>query len=172
VRLATVNGLLVTTDDQGRFHITCAEVPNELHGTNFVMKLDERTLPSGYRVTTENPRDVRMTRGKLNKLNFGAAIHRVFRVELSNDAFKANESVMMDSLATAVAALPEKLRGQVSVVRLAYDASGEDEKLVRNRLKQVRTTLEKLWKKSGCCYALSFEEEIFERKANKKGGVK
>ncbi|NOT15130.1 MAG: DUF11 domain-containing protein [Methylotenera sp.] len=172
VRLATVNGLLVTTDDQGRFHITCAEVPNEFRGSNFVMKLDERTLPSGYRVTTENPRDVRMTRGKLNKLNFGAAIHRVFRVELSNEAFKANESMMTDSLAAAVAALPEKLRGQVSVVRLAYDASGEDEKLVRNRLKQVRTTLEKLWKKSGCCYALSFEEEIFERKANEKGGVK
>lgn len=172
VRLATVNGLLVTTDDQGRFHITCAEVPNEFRGSNFVMKLDERTLPSGYRVTTENPRDVRMTRGKLNKLNFGAAIHRVFRVELSNDAFNANESVMTDGLAAAVAALPEKLRGQVSVVRLAYDASGEDEKLVRSRLKQVRTALEKIWKESGCCYALSFEEEIFERKANKKGGVK
>jgi uncharacterized repeat protein (TIGR01451 family) len=172
VRLATVNGLLVTTDDQGRFHITCAEVPNELHGSNFVMKLDERTLPSGYRVTTENPRDVRMTRGKMSKLNFGAAIHRVFRVELSNDAFKVNESVMTDSLAKAVTALPEKLRGQVSVVRLAYDASGEDEKLVRSRLKQVRTTLEKLWKKSGCCYALSFEEEVFERKANRQGGVK
>lgn len=172
VRLATVNGLLVTTDDQGRFHITCAEVPNEFRGSNFVMKLDERTLPSGYRVTTENPRDVRMTRGKLNKLNFGAAIHRVFRVELTNDAFKANEAAMTDSLEAAVAALPEKLRGEPSVVRLAYDASGEDEKLVRNRLKQVRTALEKLWKESGCCYALSFEEEIFERKANKKGGVK
>ena len=172
VRLATVNGLLVTTDDQGRFHITCADVPNEFRGSNFVMKLDERTLPSGYRVTTENPRDVRMTRGKLNKLNFGAAIHRVFRVELSNDAFKANEVAMTDSLAAAVAALPEKLRGQPSVVRLAYDASTEDEKLVRNRLKQVRTALEKIWKESGCCYALSFEEEIFERKANRKGGVK
>jgi uncharacterized repeat protein (TIGR01451 family) len=172
VRLATVNGLLVTTDDQGRFHITCAEVPNEFRGSNFVMKLDERTLPSGYRVTTENPRDVRMTRGKMSKLNFGAAIHRVFRVELSRAAFKGNTSEMTDSLAKAVAALPEKLRGQVSVVRLAYDASAEDEKLVRSRLKQVRTTLEKLWKKSGCCYALSFEEEIFERQANKKGGVK
>lgn len=172
VRLATLNGLLVTTDDQGRFHIACADVPNEFRGSNFVMKLDERTLPSGYRVTTENPRDVRMTRGKLNKLNFGAAIHRVFRLELTGEAFNSNEASMTASLADAVAALPEKLRGEPSIVRLAYNATGENEKLVRSRLQQVRTTLEKLWKESGCCYALAFEEEIFERKTNKKGGVK
>ncbi|MDO8991055.1 MAG: SdrD B-like domain-containing protein, partial [Sideroxyarcus sp.] len=65
IRLATVNGLLVTTDAQGRYHVTCAMVPNELRGSNFLMKLDERTLPTGFRVTTENPRDVRLTRGKI-----------------------------------------------------------------------------------------------------------
>ena len=74
VRLATVNGLLVTTDDYGRFHVACADIPDEERGSNFIMKLDERTLPSGYRITTENPRVVRMTRGKMTKLNFGASI--------------------------------------------------------------------------------------------------
>src|SRR5690606_36315816 len=68
VRLATARGLLVTTDAEGRFHVPCAAVPNADRGSNLVMKLDERTLPSGFRVTTENPRDVRLTRGKMSKL--------------------------------------------------------------------------------------------------------
>ena len=77
MRLATPRGLLVTTDAEGRFHVPCPDIPNADRGSNFVMKLDDRTLPSGYRLTTENPRDVRITRGKLVKLNFGATIHRV-----------------------------------------------------------------------------------------------
>src|SRR6185436_10204084 len=53
VRLATVQGLLATTDPFGRFHITCAIVPNEVRGSNFVLKLDDRTLPSGFRMSTD-----------------------------------------------------------------------------------------------------------------------
>ena len=49
VRLATARGLLATTDQFGRFHITCAITPHEGRGTNFVLKLDDRTLPSGFR---------------------------------------------------------------------------------------------------------------------------
>ena len=30
VRLATVNGLLVTTDADGRYHIACAAVPKKM----------------------------------------------------------------------------------------------------------------------------------------------
>ena len=56
VRLATVRGLIITTDAQGRFHIPCPEIPNENRGSNFILKLDDRTLPSGYRLTTaESP---------------------------------------------------------------------------------------------------------------------
>ena len=61
-----------------------------MRGSNFIMKLDEQSLPSGYRVTTENPRVIRMTRGKLAKLNFGATIHRVVRLDLNGNFFDQN----------------------------------------------------------------------------------
>jgi hypothetical protein len=73
VRLATVNGLLVTTDEFGRYHITCAAVPDARIGSNFVLKLDPRTLPLGWKPTTDNPRSIRLTRGKMGELNFGVA---------------------------------------------------------------------------------------------------
>lgn len=171
VRLATVNGLLVTTDAEGRFHVACAMVPNESRGSNFVMKLDERSLPSGYRVTTENPRDVRLTRGKLAKLNFGAAIHRVVRVELRDEAFVSGQAEPQEALAQAIHSLPETLRAAPSIVRLAYQGGGENADLVKRRLKRIRKQLEKLWKEQGCCYALQFEEEIFDQSPARKGGA-
>jgi hypothetical protein len=73
VRLATVNGHLVTTDMHGRYHIACAAVPDARIGSNFVLKLDPRTLPLGWEATTDNPRSIRLTRGKFGELNFGVA---------------------------------------------------------------------------------------------------
>jgi len=178
VRVATARGLLVTTDKDGRFHVACAVIPQAQRGSNFFMKLDERSLPSGYRITTENPREVRATRGKLVKLNFGASIHRVIRIELSNSAFVAGKPEASAALAAALEKLPETRRGKPSVVRLAYgktgkaDKGGEEAGLIQDRLRSVRARLEELWKAQGCCYTLVFEEEVFERVANKKGGAK
>src|SRR5229473_2248561 len=53
VRVVTATGLQATTDQYGRFHITCAITPNEDRGSNFVLKLDDRTLPSGFRMSTD-----------------------------------------------------------------------------------------------------------------------
>src|SRR5690606_4043405 len=87
VRVATVKGWLITTDQHGRFHVACADLPDARIGTNFIMKLDERTLPTGYRLTSENPRVVRLTAGKMTELNFGASIGRVVRLDLTGEAF-------------------------------------------------------------------------------------
>lgn len=72
VRLATLSGLLVRTDAAGRFHIACPDTPGGSFGAAFVLKLDTRTLPSGYRLTTENPRMVRLARGTATQFSFGA----------------------------------------------------------------------------------------------------
>ncbi len=124
VRLATLNGVLVTSDADGRYHVACAAIANEYRGSNFVMKLDTRTLPAGYRVTTENPRDVRLTRGKVTKLNFGATIHRVVRLEVSDAAFMSGSTDLKPEWQARVTELPNLLRDKPSVVRIAYAVGG------------------------------------------------
>ena len=87
VRLATVKGLLVTTDEFGRYHIACAATPKAGIGSNFILKLDERTLPTGFDVTTENPRVIRLTQGKMSQLDFGVGALRPVEFQLRPDAF-------------------------------------------------------------------------------------
>ena len=150
VRIATVNGLLVSSDAEGRYHIACAAVPKEGTGSNLVLKVDERTLPSGYRVTTENPASERATRGKAIKLNFGATVHRVVRLDLKAAAFADGQLALLPAhearLDQAVAALTER----PSILRLAYQpAADEPRALGDERIAALKAGLLARWKALG-----------------------
>ena len=93
VRLVTAKGLVASTDAHGRYHITCAVVPNESRGSNFVLKLDDRTLPSGFRPSTRPVQVQRATRGKSLRINFGASIHRVVGLDIADAVFRAEFDV-------------------------------------------------------------------------------
>lgn len=163
VRLATLRGLLVSTDQEGRYHIVCADVPNEARGSNFVLKVDERTLPTGFRMTTENPGVVRLTRGRLGQLDFGAAILRVVRLEVAATAFLPGEVMLRQEWTRELAPLMDRLRQQPSVLRVAYALASdpaEDKDLARRRLSALALELRRLWQAQQCCYALSIEEEL------------
>lgn len=159
VRLATPRGLLVTTDAEGRYHVPCADIPNADRGANFVMKLDDRTLPSGYRVTTENPGSVRVTRGKVAKLNFGAAIHRVVLLEMSDAAFAAGGNDLLPQWNQQLDTMIEKLNEQPSVVRIVYRNAGGDAQLATRRLDAVRAAVRERWRRHGERYPLAVEVE-------------
>jgi uncharacterized repeat protein (TIGR01451 family) len=159
VRLATARGLLVMTDAEGRFHVPCPEIPNPDRGSNFIMKLDTRTLPSGYRITTENPRDVRLTRGKVSKLNFGATIHRVVRLELSDSAFLPNSDTLQPQWQKQLDALPETLKLRPSVVRLNYESGSDSPDLVKQRIAAISKQIKGRWTALKGQYTLDIETE-------------
>ncbi len=164
VQVATARGLRVTTDTHGRFHITCAVVPNEVRGSNFIMKLDDRSLPSGYRVTTENPRVQRATRGKMMKFNFGAAIHRVVRLDLADGVFEKASTRLRPQWVSRIELLITELQKDASILRLSYLGENESESDVDERLDAVEDLISDRWQEIDCCYDLTIEKEVFWRK--------
>jgi hypothetical protein len=162
VRLATARGLLITTDAHGRFHVSCAVVPNEQRGSNFIIKLDERSLPSGFRLTTENPRVRKVTRGKAINYNFGATVHRVVTLDLADGVFEPNSTEMRAQWAPRLGLLIQELRKAPSVLRLTYLADVEPESIVKARLKALKNRLKQHWKEINR-YQLSIETEVFWR---------
>ncbi|GIX21593.1 MAG: hypothetical protein KatS3mg121_0376 [Gammaproteobacteria bacterium] len=164
VRLATARGLLVTTDAHGRFHIACAQVPNLDRGSHFIIELDPRTLPSGYRVTSENPRVLRLTRGKFGQVAFGAAVHRVVRLDLADAAFEPGGVALRPHWAGELDTLFERLREAPSVLRVAYLGDLESGALAAARLAAVVAEIEARWRAEGCCYRLLVETETYWRR--------
>ncbi len=74
VRLATVEGLIVETDEYGRYHLADIDGGRWERGRNFIIKVDPLTLPEGAEFTTENPRVLRITQGLMSKFNFGVKL--------------------------------------------------------------------------------------------------
>ncbi len=164
VRVVTVRGLIATTDTYGRFHITCAAVPDEDRGSNFILKVDERSLPSGYRLTTENPRVQRATRGKMLRFNFGATIHRVVRLDIADGVFESDTSDLRLQWEPRIAQLVEELKKAPSTLRLSYLADVEPKSLVRRRLDALKRLIADQWKQADGGYPLAIETEVFWRR--------
>src|SRR4029453_8513816 len=155
VRVLTARGLAATTDQYGRYHITCAITPDERRGSNFVVKLDDRTLPSGFRLSGDQVQIKRATRGKALKFNFGASIHRVVAIDLSDTVFEQNSTGIRVQWRPRLNLLLEELRKAPAVLRLSYVADTEDAALVGRRVEAVKQQLSD---------ALTVETKVFVRR--------
>jgi large repetitive protein len=169
VRLVTARGLVATTDAHGRFHITCAVTPREDRGSNFVLKLDDRSLPSGYRMSTDQVVVKRATRGKALQFNFGASIHRVVSLDVADAVFQPDSVEIRRQWQTRIPLLIEELRKGPAVLRLSYLADIEDAQLVERRLEAIRQEITAAWQALECCYELAIEPEIFWRRGAPPG---
>jgi len=163
VRVVTARGLAATTDQYGRYHITCAITPNESRGSNFVLKLDDRTLPSGFRLSTDQTLIKRATRGKDLKFNFAASIYRVVGIDLSDAVFEPGTTEIRVHWRPRMDLLLEELRKAPAVLRLSYVADTEGAALVAQRVEKIKRQLTTAWdaKKS---YVLKIEPEVFWRR--------
>ena len=166
VRLATARGLLATTDQHGRFHVTCAITPHEGRGTNFVLKLDDRTLPSGFRGSTDSLKIQRATRGKTLEFNFGASIHRVIGLDLADAVFEPSSIELRELWVPRLELLITELEAAPAVLRLSYLADLEEPQLVEARLKALRERIETAWNatEGGPAYELAIEPDVFWRR--------
>ncbi len=163
VRVVTARGLAATTDSHGRYHLTCAAVPNESRGSNFVIKLDDRTLPSGFRVSTRPVQVQRATRGKALRINFGASIYRVVGLDIADPVFEPNSVEMRQQWRSRIPILLDELQKAPAVLRLSYVADIESEALVEHRLDVMKELIMTAWQDLECCYDLVIEPEIHWR---------
>ncbi len=74
IRLATVTGLIIVTDSDGRYRVPDALGETQSWGNKLIIKLDRTSLPHGSALTTENPRVIRFANTGLSKVNFGVQL--------------------------------------------------------------------------------------------------
>ena len=155
VRLATVDGTVITTDEHGRFSVPCAALPLD-GGSNYILKLDTRSLPSGYRLTTENPRVMRMTPGKMIDMNFGVSISRLVRVDLNANGFvrtDGGDTQLAPALAQGIRQMLTQIADTPSHVRLAFHirAEADQSEVTRARglMNMVQRYIDDEWRDIG-----------------------
>lgn len=158
VRLVTPSGTIITTDAYGRYSVPCAALPADI-GSNFMLKLDTRSLPTGYRVTTENPRVMRLTAGLMTEMNFGAAIGRVLDVDLSDAAFAAGQPDVPEAMMASIEQVLRQIADTPTVIRISYYRGTEETDLAHNRLDAVEDAVQDAWSDIGR-YRLLIEKTL------------
>lgn len=164
VRVVSARGLAATTDKHGRYHMTCAVVPNEDRGSNFVLKLDDRTLPSGYRLSTRQTVIARATRGKALGIDFGASVFRVVSLDLSDEVFVRDGTSLRRHWEPRLQALIDELVKEPAVLRLSYLADMEHPALVEERIAAIKAKVVEAWPSAGASHELDVEQQIFWRR--------
>ncbi|MGB6130064.1 MAG: OmpA family protein, partial [Psychrilyobacter sp.] len=159
VRLATVEGLVIETDQFGRYHVDGIDDISD-RGKNFIIKVDKVTLPSETEFTTENPRVKTLTK-VMEKFNFGVKIPkakrrvkekeikvRVGSVFFLTDKWNVRED-QIDNL-KKISSLLTEYRGGVIVIEGNTDSRATNkynEVLALKRAKSIGKELEKLMEK-------------------------
>jgi uncharacterized repeat protein (TIGR01451 family) len=169
VRLVTARGLAAKTDSHGRYHLSCAATPNEQRGSNFVLKLDDRTLPSGFRMSTPTTQVKRASRGKALRFNFAASVHRVVALDMADAVFEPGTTQIRPQWQPRLDLLLGELEKAPATLRLSYVADVEGEDLVERRLSAVEDQIAEAWEDRDS-YELTIEPEIFWRRGGPPNG--
>ncbi|WP_312315945.1 OmpA family protein [Stenotrophomonas sp.] len=74
VRIGSVEGLLMETDQFGRYHVVGVSGGGQARGRNYVLKVDAATLPEGSTFITRNPQLRRVTPGVPTRFDFAVQL--------------------------------------------------------------------------------------------------
>jgi hypothetical protein len=84
VRIMSIEGYIITTDQYGRFHLLNINGGEWGRGRNFILKIDPSSLPKGSKFTTANPLTRRITPGIPVRFDFGVKFPDEKSVNIQN----------------------------------------------------------------------------------------
>jgi uncharacterized repeat protein (TIGR01451 family) len=148
VRIASVEGLLIETDQFGRYHLEGIAGGDTGRGRNFILKVDPSTLPSGTVFTTDNPLVRRITPGVPVRFDFGVKLplqeiqggEQQVELELGEVIFAPGSARLREEylpVVERIAAKATEYRGGEVLV----SANGGSEALAFDRATAVKTAL-------------------------------
>ncbi|TMN18089.1 OmpA family protein [Pseudoxanthomonas sp. X-1] len=168
VRIASVEGLLIETDQFGRFHLEDVDGGNAARGRNFILKVDPSTLPPGAAFTTANPLLRRITPGLPVRFDFGVRLPveelagegGTLELELGQVLFAPGSSEVRSEYLAAVDRIAAQVRahrgGEVLIA-----ADGEAQALAFDRATAVKTALlERLDPATAAALTLSLRTDV------------
>ncbi|MFT4178720.1 MAG: OmpA family protein, partial [Thermomonas sp.] len=148
VRIASVEGLLVETDQYGRYHLVGVDGGRWERGRNFILKVDPATLPPGSEFTTDNPLLRRVTPGLPVRFDFGVKLpgglieggEQKIELELGAVLFDPESAVLREQYQPLVEKMAAKVR-ENGAGEVVIAANGGSEALAYDRAKAVRDAL-------------------------------
>ncbi|MEH6418704.1 DUF7507 domain-containing protein, partial [Pseudomonas sp. CGJS7] len=149
VRIASVEGLLIETDQFGRYHLEGVAGGPWERGRNFILKVDPATVPPGATFTTDNPLVRRLTPGIPVRFDFGVKLppgelpgkREQVEMRIGEVLFAPGSAEVTPQYLPAIEDMASKVE-QYGGGEIVITANGESEVLALDRAFAVRKSLE------------------------------
>ncbi len=148
VRIASVEGLLIETDQFGRYHLAGMSGGAWERGRNFILKVDPSTLPTGATFSTDNPLLRRLTPGVPVRFDWGVTLpvqvidggQRQVELEMGEVFFAPGSAEVQARYQPVVEAMAAKVREHPGT-EVVIQADGEREALAFERAEAIKAAL-------------------------------
>ena len=147
VRIASVEGLLIETDQFGRYHLAGVNGGDWARGRNFILKVDPSTLPAGAEFTTDNPLLRRVTPGLPVRFDWGVKLpvaplqgKQQAEMELGEVIFAPGSAEVRAQYLPAIDAIAAKIE-QYQGGDVVIQANGHTDAIATARAEAVRKVL-------------------------------
>ncbi|HWT42753.1 MAG TPA: OmpA family protein, partial [Sphingopyxis sp.] len=148
VRIASVEGLIMETDQFGRYHLE--GVPGGVweRGRNFILKVDPSTLPDGTEFTTDNPLLRRVTPGIPVRFDWGVKLPvaliegrtETVELELGQVIFAPGSAEVREEYLPVIERMAAKVN-EYQGGEVIIDANGDTRSLAFDRAEAVKASL-------------------------------
>lgn len=147
VRIGSVEGLLMETDQFGRYHVVGVSGGGQSRGRNYVLKVDAATLPEGSTFITRNPQLRRVTPGVPTRFDFAVQLpatvleeKREVEMVLGEVFFAPDSAQIPERYHPVIAQMAAQVRqhGEGEVI---VSANGGSEVIAFERANAVRSAL-------------------------------
>lgn len=141
VRIVSAEGLIITTDQFGRYHLTGIDGGKMDRGRNFILKVDPASLPEGVSFLSPNPLVRRITPGVPVRFDFGVKVPEKSVLRVSDKLFIEGEIAIkpnyMKALDQMVKAIEQKEIREVIITTDTFGVLSEQrENLLREKLNE------------------------------------
>lgn len=148
VRIASVEGLLIETDQFGRYHLAGVDGGAWERGRNFILKVDPSTLPAGAGFTTDNPVLRRATPGVPVRFDWGVKLpERIIEggsekieLEMGEVFFAPGSAEVRERFTPVIEAMAAKVR-QYHGGEVVIQANADGQGLAFDRANAVKQAL-------------------------------
>ncbi|WP_454259443.1 DUF7507 domain-containing protein [Pseudoxanthomonas mexicana] len=148
VRIASVEGLLIETDQYGRYHLADVSGGPWERGRNFILKVDPSTLPAGAQFTTDNPLLRRVTPGVPVRFDWGVKLPEQVieggteqvELEMGEVFFAPGSAEVREKYLPVIEAMAAKVR-QYQGGEVVIQANGDSQGLAFERANAVKAAL-------------------------------
>jgi len=148
VRIASVEGLIMETDQYGRYHLEGVPGGQWQRGRNFILKVDPTTLPDGATFTTDNPLLRRITPGLPVRFDWGVKLPvtliegrtETIELELGRVIFAPGSAEVREQYLPVIERMAAKVN-EYQGGEVVIDANGDTEALAFDRAEAVKAAL-------------------------------